>query len=71
MEHIGVSVLFCIDHMYEPPMAQFDGIIINVWKNAKVHSDVNIVCQKPIEKSKTYRKIERFTRMKNYVLNFT
>ena len=22
-----------------PPMAQFDGIIINVWKNRKVHLD--------------------------------
>ena len=29
-------------------MAQFDGIIINVWKNQKVHSDVNIMCQKPL-----------------------
>ena len=25
-----------------PPMAQFDGIVINVWKNRKVNSDVNI-----------------------------
>ena len=40
---VGASVSFCIAHMYEPPMAQFDGIVINVWK------------------------IERFTRMKNYV----
>ena len=30
-----------------PPMAPIDGIIINVWKNRKVHSDVNIMCQKP------------------------
>ena len=23
----------------KPPMAQFDDIVINVWKNQKVHSD--------------------------------
>ena len=37
--NVGASVLFCTAHMYEPPKAQFDGIVINVWKNRKVHSD--------------------------------
>ena len=32
VHNVGASVLFCIAHMYEPPMAQFDGIAINVWK---------------------------------------
>ena len=36
---LSVSVLFCIAHMYEPLMAQFDGIVINVWQNRKVHSE--------------------------------
>ena len=39
---MGASMLFCIAHMYEPPMAQFDGIAINIWKIRKVNSDVNI-----------------------------
>ena len=33
--NVGASVLFCIAHMYEPPMAQFDGIVINVWENRR------------------------------------
>ena len=45
---VGVSVLFCIAHMYEPQMAQFDGITVNIRKNRKVNSDVNIMCQKPL-----------------------
>ena len=33
-----------------PPMAQLDGIIINIWKNRKVHSD-----------EKLYVLLEKFT----------
>ena len=40
--NVGASVLFCIAHMYEPPMAQFNGITINIWKNRKVNSNVSI-----------------------------
>ena len=46
--NVGASMLLCIAHMYEPPMAQFDSIAINIWKNGKVNSDVNIMCQKPL-----------------------
>ena len=31
--NIGASVLFCIAHMHEPLMAEFDGIAVNMWKN--------------------------------------
>ena len=32
-----------INQRLMPPMAQFNGIVINIWKNRKVHSDVNIM----------------------------
>ena len=75
--NVGMSVLFCIAHMYEPPMAQFDGIAINIWKNRKVNSDVNIMCQKPqmgqfdgiIKNIWKNRKVHSDEKL--YVLNFT
>ena len=70
-------MLLCIAHMYGPPMAQFDGIIINVWKNRKVHSDVNIMCQRLpmgqfdgiIKNIWKNRKVQSDEKL--YVLNFT
>ena len=36
-----------INQRLMPLMAPIDGIIINIWKNRKIHSNVNIMCQKP------------------------
>ena len=37
--NIDGNLIMVIAH---PPMAQFDGIVINVWQNRKVHSDENL-----------------------------
>ena len=58
-------------------LAQFDGIAINIWKNRKVNSDVNIMCQKPpmgqfdgiIKNIWKNRKVHSDEKL--YVLNFT
>ena len=75
--NVGASVLFCIAHMYEPPMAQFDGITINIWKSRKVNSDVNIMCQKPLMGQfdgiikNQWKNPKVHSDEKLYVLNFT
>ena len=55
-----------INQRLMPPMAQFDGIVINVWQNRKVHSDENLWLSKgngscqPLVKWKARRAVVPF-----------
>ena len=61
--NIDGNLMMVIAH---PPMVQFDGIVINIWQNRKVHSDENLwlgkgngSCQ-PMAKWKMRREVVSF-----------